>query len=158
MSRVWSFVVALLLAVGIAPAFAQRTTGEISGKVVDESGGTLPGVTVTLRGEAMPNAQPVITSETGIYRFPVLPAGSYEVEFSLEGFGVAARRVGLVGGEEHRRSQAALCGSVHSLVHERAGSSERETEERLLGKKTTVLAAPESRAEKPDNVGEPPKN
>ncbi len=89
MSRVWSFVVALLLAVGIAPAFAQRTTGEISGKVVDESGGTLPGVTVTLRGEAMPNAQPVITSETGIYRFPVLPAGSYEVEFSLEGFGVA---------------------------------------------------------------------
>ena len=33
-----------------------------------------------------------------------------------------------------------------------------EAEERLLGKKTTVLAAPESRAEKPDNVGEPPKN
>ncbi|MFN7916546.1 MAG: TonB-dependent receptor [Vicinamibacterales bacterium] len=89
MSRVWSFVVALMLAVGITPALAQRTTGEISGKVVDESGGTLPGVTVTLRGEAMPNAQPVITSETGIYRFPVLPAGTYELEFALEGFGTA---------------------------------------------------------------------
>lgn len=89
MARVWSFVVALLLAVGISPALAQRTTGQISGKVVDESGGTLPGVTVTLRGEAMPNAQPVITSETGIYRFPVLPAGTYAVEFSLEGFGSA---------------------------------------------------------------------
>ncbi len=89
MTRVWSFVVALMLAVAIAPAYAQRTTGEISGKVIDESGGTLPGVTVTLRGEAMPNAQPVITSETGIYRFPVLPAGAYDVEFALEGFGTA---------------------------------------------------------------------
>src|SRR5438046_6818589 len=29
---------------------AQRTTGEIIGKVVDESGSVLPGVTVTLRG------------------------------------------------------------------------------------------------------------
>ena len=27
-------------------------------------------------GEALPTAQPVVTSETGIYRFPVLPAGS----------------------------------------------------------------------------------
>lgn len=89
MARVWSFVVAVMLAVAVTPAVAQRTTGEISGKVIDESGGTLPGVTVTLRGEAMPNAQPVITSETGIYRFPVLPAGSYELEFALEGFGTA---------------------------------------------------------------------
>lgn len=86
MARVWSFVVALMLAVGITPALAQRTTGEIAGKVIDESGGTLPGVTVTLRSEAMPGAAPVITSETGSYRFPLLPAGSYDVEYSLEGF------------------------------------------------------------------------
>ena len=45
MARVWTFVAALMLAGWIAPAYAQRTTGEISGKVVDESGGTLPGVT-----------------------------------------------------------------------------------------------------------------
>ena len=89
MTRVWTFVAALLLVVSTTAAWAQRTTGEISGKVVDESGGTLPGVTVTLRSEALPNAQPVITSETGLYRFPVLPAGSYEVEFALEGFGTA---------------------------------------------------------------------
>ncbi len=86
MTRVWSFVVALMLVVGIGPALAQRTTGEISGKVIDESGGTLPGVTVTLRSEAMPGATPVITSETGTYRFPLLPAGSYDVEYVLEGF------------------------------------------------------------------------
>ena len=87
MSRVWSLVVVLLLAVGIAPAHAQRTTGEISGKVIDESGGALPGVAVTLHGDAMPGAPSVTTSETGTYRFPVLPAGTYMLEFALEGFG-----------------------------------------------------------------------
>lgn len=89
MARVWSVVVALMLAGFVSPALAQRTTGEVSGKVIDESGGTLPGVTVTLRGEAMPNAQPVVTSETGLYRFPLLPAGVYDIEFALEGFGAS---------------------------------------------------------------------
>ena len=36
------------------PAMAQRTTGEILGKVWTKSGGVLPGVTVTLRGAAVP--------------------------------------------------------------------------------------------------------
>ena len=34
-----------------------------------------PGVTVTLRGEGVPGAPSVVTSETGAYRFPLLPAG-----------------------------------------------------------------------------------
>ena len=89
MARLWSFVVALTLAGWIPAAYAQRTTGEISGKVIDESGLTLPGVTVTLRGEAMPVAPTVVTSETGLYRFPVIPAGAYDIEFALAGFGTA---------------------------------------------------------------------
>lgn len=48
MKRVFA---ASLLALAVAmPAAAQRTTGEIIGKIVDESGSVLPGVTVTLRG------------------------------------------------------------------------------------------------------------
>ena len=91
MTRVWSVVVALVVALAgwSAPAYAQRTTGEIAGKVVDESGGTLPGVTVTLHGEGVPGAPSVVTSEIGGYRFPVLPAGAYTLEFALEGFGTA---------------------------------------------------------------------
>ena len=38
---------AFLLALGV-PAFAQRTTGSISGVVKDTSGAVLPGVTVTV--------------------------------------------------------------------------------------------------------------
>jgi hypothetical protein len=77
----------LLLALGGAlPAAAQRTTGEIIGKVVDESGSILPGVTVTLRGAGVAGTPTVVTSETGTYRFPLLPPGTYDVEYTLTGF------------------------------------------------------------------------
>ena len=76
MKRVCAVV---LLSFGVAAsAAAQRTTGEIIGKVVDESGSVLPGVTVTLRGAGVAGAPTVVTSETGVYRFPVLPPGTYE--------------------------------------------------------------------------------
>ena len=74
-----------------APVMAQRTTGEIIGKVSDASGAVLPGVTVTLRGAAVQGAQTVVTSETGVYRFPVLPPGTYELEYTLTGFGTMKR-------------------------------------------------------------------
>ena len=75
MKRVCAVV---LLSFGLAAsAAAQRTTGEIIGKVVDESGSVLPGVTVTLRGAGVAGAPTVVTSETGTYRFPVLPPGTY---------------------------------------------------------------------------------
>ena len=77
--------------VAATPAFAQRTTGEIVGTVTDESGGVLPGVTVILRGAGVGGAPTVVTTETGAYRFPALPPGSYDVEYSLQGFGTLKR-------------------------------------------------------------------
>src|SRR5215813_6550411 len=77
----------LLLALGGAlPAAAQRTTGEIIGKVVDESGSILPGVTVTLHGAGVAGAPSVVTADNGTYRFPVLPPGTYQLEYTLSGF------------------------------------------------------------------------
>jgi Carboxypeptidase regulatory-like domain/TonB-dependent Receptor Plug Domain len=89
MKRVFA---ALLLALAAAmPAAAQRTTGEIIGKITDQSGAVLPGVTVTLRGAGVPGAPTTVTSETGTYRFPVLPPGTYEVEYVLPGFSTVKR-------------------------------------------------------------------
>jgi Carboxypeptidase regulatory-like domain len=74
-----------------APILAQRTTGEIIGKVTDESGAFLPGVTVTLRGAGVAGAPTAVTSEAGVYRFLVLPPGTYDVEFTLTGFATLKR-------------------------------------------------------------------
>ena len=62
---IWGSMVALIALT--TPAMAQRTTGEIIGKVLDESGGVLPGVTVTLRGAAVAGAPTTVTSDTGVY-------------------------------------------------------------------------------------------
>jgi hypothetical protein len=89
MRRVVAAVTLAILAA--VPAAAQRTTGTIFGTVTDQSGAVLPGVTVTLRSTAVPGAPTAVTSETGVYRFPALPPGSYDLEYELTGFGTVRR-------------------------------------------------------------------
>jgi hypothetical protein len=70
-------------------AFAQPG-GSIAGRVTDETGGALPGVTVELRsGPATP---PTVTNSAGEYSFNHLPPGRYEVSFALINFASARRR------------------------------------------------------------------
>jgi hypothetical protein len=75
-----------LLLLPLSSAFAQQQTGEIFGRVVDNSGAVLPGVTVTVQGTALIQPRVVVTSETGTYRAPELPIGTYSVTFELTGF------------------------------------------------------------------------
>src|SRR5205823_3233724 len=55
--------------------------------VTDESGGILPGVTVTAKSPSL-QVQEVsdVTNERGEYRLSPLPIGTYQVEYSLSGF------------------------------------------------------------------------
>jgi hypothetical protein len=77
----------MLLAIALAPVFAQVSTkaGSIYGKVVDEKGQPLPGVTVTLESTQV-QAQTATTGPTGGFRFANLPPGKYSATFSIEGF------------------------------------------------------------------------
>jgi hypothetical protein len=73
-------------------ASAQETTGTITGVTTDETGGVLPGVTVTVRNTGTALARTIITNETGSYAAPLLPIGSYEVVFELQGFQTVSQR------------------------------------------------------------------
>ena len=70
-------------------ATAQRTTGDIRGVITDESGAILPGVTVTLRGRAVAGTPTTVTNEAGVYRFPNLPPGTYDIKAELQGFAIS---------------------------------------------------------------------
>ena len=63
---------AIVSAFGLAPAAAQtgQTFGELVGKVTDDQGGVLPGVTVTLSGPAVMGTPTAVTGASGVYRFP----------------------------------------------------------------------------------------
>ena len=70
----------------VDPAFAQRTTGDIVGIVKDQSGGTVPGVTVSLKGEKIVGLKTAVTNAQGLYRFAALPPGGYALTFTMSGF------------------------------------------------------------------------
>jgi outer membrane receptor protein involved in Fe transport len=93
-----------LVALASAPvALAQRTTGALVGTVTDDSGAVLPGVAVSLKGEAVVGTQTATSNEKGYYRFAALPPGTYTVSFALSGFGTLTRqgiRVSLGGTSE----------------------------------------------------------
>ena len=84
---------ALVLMVGVPLASAQSAASStIHGLVKDDTGGALPGVTVTLTSPALQVAQRVTTTEAdGAYRFEQLPGGAYQVKFELTGFGSFVR-------------------------------------------------------------------
>ena len=62
------------------------STGTIQGRVTDAQGAVLPGVTVTATSPALIGQQTAVTSDTGNYRFPAVPPGTYELTYELSGF------------------------------------------------------------------------
>lgn len=72
-----------------------RPVGGFQGKVVYESGGVLPGVTVSLTGPAIPAGRTTVTDGEGLYRFAALPAGTFDVAFELAGFATIKRSIRL---------------------------------------------------------------
>jgi hypothetical protein len=87
-------IAAMAIAVS-APAYAQgggaSSTGTIQGRVADAQGAVLPGVTITATSPSALGAQTTITSETGNYRFPAVPPGTYTLTYELAGFNTVKR-------------------------------------------------------------------
>ena len=76
----------LLLIPGVAGA------QQIGGTVTDTTGGVLPGVTVEARSEALiEGVRTAITDGNGQYLIVALEVGSYDVTYSLPGFGSVLR-------------------------------------------------------------------
>lgn len=69
-----------------AAALAQETTATVTGTVTDQSGGVLPGVTVSLKHVATGRISEGLTGAEGGYLISALPIGAYEVTFTLSGF------------------------------------------------------------------------
>jgi hypothetical protein len=81
-----SVAVCLLIA---RPAAAQEQRGSIEGTVKDASGAVLPGVTVEARSPALVGVATAVTDAEGVYRFPSLTPGAYDLTASLQGFTTA---------------------------------------------------------------------
>ena len=88
---------AAVISLGIALAangFGQAAAmnGEITGTVTDPSGAAVSGATVSIANADTGFRQSAKTGETGLYRFTVLPLGTYEIEVQAAGFGTTKRK------------------------------------------------------------------
>jgi outer membrane receptor protein involved in Fe transport len=94
-SALFRLAVALVLAIALSAPLVHgqaAATGTIVGRVEDDSGGVLPGVTVVLSGEnVMGGTRSSTTDERGTYRFASLHPGLYDLTFTLSGFATARR-------------------------------------------------------------------
>jgi len=71
----------------------EMQTGSITGKIVDDKGDPLPGVSITVTGPALQGKMSAVTNREGVYRVPGLPPGSdYELKAELLGFETVIRK------------------------------------------------------------------
>ena len=124
MRRIRPAIVVAVLGV-IAAAAAPRTllgqsaqSASLVGRVTDESGAAMPGVTVTIKSPAL--QVPQLSAATGVdgdYRLLELPPGVYSVAFELSGFQSTVRTdVHLTTGSAGRVDMLMKIGTLSETV------------------------------------------
>jgi outer membrane receptor protein involved in Fe transport len=127
------FAVALT---GLAPcAFGQTETGQITGTVLDPTGAFIPTATVTATDLATGNARSVTTSD-GIYAFPNLLPGRYDVQATAPSFKTTKETVTVTVGSKIGLNFHLEVGATTETVEVTATATQINTETQTLG--TTI--------------------
>jgi Carboxypeptidase regulatory-like domain len=84
-----SWWIVLILGVGIASTLRAQnavSTGTLSGTVRDPSGANVPRAVVNIQSQSTGIRQSSTTNDSGIYTFPALPVGAYDITIAAPGF------------------------------------------------------------------------
>ena len=145
------FVRLLLVAVAVLvitarPAIAQSGAATLTGLIVDDSGGALPGATVTATNLATGVPSVAITNESGSYTIAALLVGSYSVMVELTGFRTTTQNnVTLEAGQVARLNFRLAVGAVQETVEVTGSAPILQTETRRSARSspgTTVQSLP----------------
>jgi hypothetical protein len=82
----------LFLSLNALPLGAQETGGAISGRITDASGAAIPGAEVVATHTDTGTLRKTVSSQDGLYAFPNLPIGVYDVSVTHAGFKKALRK------------------------------------------------------------------
>src|SRR5260370_38064973 len=75
-----------LAGLGVVPAYAQVSTGSVSGNLVDAQGAAVPNASVQLINKGNNQAYSSETDNAGLFHLALLQPGSYRLEISKGGF------------------------------------------------------------------------
>src|SRR4051812_12061903 len=83
---------AMILLLTCVSVFAQGTSGTITGRVVDQQGAAVPGVTVPAKSTTTGFTRSEVSDAEGVYRLSAMPVGIYEVTAELQGFTTVSKK------------------------------------------------------------------
>jgi outer membrane receptor protein involved in Fe transport len=114
-------------------AAAQTSFATLRGKVADQQGGALPGVTVTVRQTETNTTRTGVTNEAGQFYLPNLPSGTYEMTVELQGFTAEKRTLLLQVGQAATADFTLRVGGVAEQVEVKGQATVVETQSTLGG-------------------------
>jgi outer membrane receptor protein involved in Fe transport len=82
----WAILAIVIFLGSAGSATSQVTVAQLNGTVIDESGGSVAGASVSLREVDTNSLYTAVTNDTGFYAVPNLPPGRYELKISFKGF------------------------------------------------------------------------
>src|ERR1700721_3821778 len=82
----WAILAIVIFLGSAGSATSQVTVAQLKGTVVDESGGSVAGASVSLREVDTNSVYTAVTNDAGFYAVPNLPPGKYELKISFKGF------------------------------------------------------------------------
>ena len=97
---VFVFVIAFLaLAYSVVCAQQTTTSATVSGHVEDSTGALIKGVSILMRNVDTGQEQTATSNDDGLFRFPYLSVGTYEISVETAGFARLVRRLTLNVGQ-----------------------------------------------------------
>ena len=109
-------------------AAAQFDAATVLGRVLDESGGAMPGATVTLTSKTTNIAVSAAADDTGAYQFLNVRVGEYTIEAQLQGFAGAKTDVTVTVGARQRVDLSLKVGGIGESIEVTGASRVLETE------------------------------
>ncbi len=116
-----TLLAAVVIAAMVFPqgAQAQQLTGAVEGKIVDSSGGVLPGVTIELLNAATGIALTQVSRADGIYAFNAVKPGAYLLKAALQGFRGSSLRVDVALNRSVKADLTLAVGDLNEVVEVR---------------------------------------
>ncbi|MDI3254042.1 MAG: carboxypeptidase-like regulatory domain-containing protein [Bacillota bacterium] len=129
--RVW-FLLSLFLAITSFTTFAQQNS-EINGTVTDPNGAALANVQVTLTSTSTGTELTTQTNSSGVYSFPGLNVGTYDLKATAAGFQTYLRKGVVVNVSQTVRADITLqVGSVQETVTVQANALQVQADSNVV--------------------------
>src|SRR5689334_22386540 len=110
-----------------------QTLGEISGQIVDPTGAAVPNSAITLTNTATNAVRTVSSNEQGLYTFPSVPPGSYNIKAEHPGFKTTTSNVDVLVQQSVRLDLTLQVGQVSESVEVSATAALLQSENATVG-------------------------